>query len=94
MAEEVFTRQDFDGLVRKLEDVPLEQRERELLVAIFLVAGNLAVGRPVEDLGEPTVDRLRTQVRNAFFPGDTDEWAVTAPGPPRIGDPVYRLKSS
>lgn len=86
MAREVFTSEDFRGLAERLSNLRLEQRQQELLVAVFSAAGGLVV--EVETEGEEnveeTLDELLVQIRNAFFPGDMGKKVATF----RIGHPI------
>jgi hypothetical protein len=70
-----FTQKDVEDLANALARVALTERQRSLLLAIFMAARDHVVRIPPQGSEGPgaTGDGLVEQLINAFIPGETDE---------------------
>jgi hypothetical protein len=88
MAQSTFSREEIKGLVEKLSSSAFElsPRERALLLAIFSAASDHVTSvSPAEPsaYAEPTLSELKTQILNAFIPGEDNNFKIDF----RIGIP-------
>jgi hypothetical protein len=77
MSDLQFSRAEIEGLAQKLDSLQgqLSEREMQLLLAIFAVAGT-KVRSISADSSEITVANLRSQFLKAFIPDDGDDFTI------------------